>query len=141
MPARNIRTLIKLNKLHVDEQRRVLAIKQSEADALMATLAALQNEVEEEKNRAGRNEDSAYAFGAYIAAALKQQDELQHRISAKEREVAVEREKLAVLYEELKRTEIAQENWDREFAEAEALKEVKETDERASDLHQRKEKP
>jgi chromosome segregation ATPase len=140
MPPRNIRTLIKLNKLHVDEQRRVLAIKQNEADALMAALAALQNEVEEEKNRAGRNEETAYVFGAYIAAALEKQDELQHKISAKEREVAVEREKLAALYEELKRVEITQKKWDTEFAEAEAQKEIRETDERASDLHQRKEK-
>lgn len=131
----DVRTLIKMQKLYVDEQRRVLAARQTEADTIMMAIATLQANLESEKARASEQPDAAMMIGAYIRTALHRHDQLQRDLSAKEREVEKERAKLSVLFEELKRYEIAQENWDKAQREELAKRETLSYDEQAGQRH------
>lgn len=131
----DVRTLIKMQKLYVDEQRRVLAARQAEADAIMMAIVTLQANLESEKARATEQPDAVMMIGAYIRTTLHKHEQLQRSLSAKEREVEKERAKLSVLFEELKRYEIAQENWDAARREELAKRENLAYDEQAGQRH------
>ncbi|NDE91438.1 MAG: hypothetical protein EB059_09965 [Alphaproteobacteria bacterium] len=137
---RQLETLIKMHKLYVDEQRRILAAKQGEADAILMAIAALQANLEMEKERASQTDeaDVLFSIGIYIKDQLQRHERMQRDLSAKEREVHTEREKLSVMFEELKRYEIAQENWENEQRKAEQTAENKVYDEQSGQRHHRK---
>lgn len=134
---KQLETLIKMHKLYVDEQRRVLGVKQAEADAIMMAIATLQANLEMEKERAAQTQEQEVLFsiGIYIKEQLKKHERLQLDLSAKEAEVAVERDKLSAMFEELKRYEIAQENWLEEQRLAEQKAENKVYDEQSGQRH------
>lgn len=136
---RQLETLIKMHKFFVDEQRRVLTEKQSEANSLMMAIAALQANMETEKERAAQREqqEGSFVLGAYINEQLKRHAKLQQDLSEKEREVELERQKLSLLFEELKRYEIAQKNWQEEQDALARKTETKTYDEQASNRHHR----
>lgn len=131
----NVHTLIKMQKLYVDEQRRVLADRQAEADALMMEIATLQANLEMEKIRASTDKEGGILIGAFIKKELARHDQMQRALSAKERQIEKEREKLSVLFEELKRYEIAQENWDQQERDAAQKRENIAYDEQAGQRH------
>ncbi|MDX1922976.1 MAG: hypothetical protein SFW65_07600 [Alphaproteobacteria bacterium] len=134
---KQLETLIKMHKLYVDEQRRVLGVKQAEADAIMMAIATLQANLEMEKERAAQTQEQEVLFsiGIYIKEQLKKHERMQLDLSAKEAEVAVERDKLSAMFEELKRYEIAQENWLEEQRLAEQKAENKVYDEQSGQRH------
>lgn len=136
---RDLHTLIKMQKLKVDEQRRALADKQREVDGILMAIATSEAAMETEKALAaeqhGGHQDRMVSLGAYIKNELARQATLRRNLSIAERRVDKEREKLAVLFEEQKRYEIAQENWDKEKREEEAARENFEYDEQASQRH------
>lgn len=138
---RQLETLIKMHKFHVDEQRRVLAAKQAEADAIMMAIATLQANLEMEKERASQTEEQEVLFsiGVFIKEQLKKHERMQRDLSAKEAEVNVERDKLSMMFEELKRYEIAQENWEEEQRLAEQKAENKVYDEQSGQRHHQRE--
>jgi flagellar FliJ protein len=108
---RELETLIKMHKLQVDQQRRVLAERQKEADTLTAMLAELHAALEAEKEKAKDDPESYFQIGPYIKKELDRQAKLKRNLLLKEKEVDAERDKLAVMFEELKRYEIAETNW------------------------------
>ncbi len=138
---KQLETLIKMHKHYVDEQRRVLAGKQAEADAIMMAIATLQANLEMEKERASQTEEQEVLFsiGVYIKEQLKKHERMQRNLSAKEAEVHIEREKLSMMFEELKRYEIAQQNWEEEQRLAEQKAENKVYDEQSSQRHHQRE--
>lgn len=137
---RQLETLIKMHKHHVDEQRRILAARQAEADAIIMAIAALQANLEMEKERAAQSDEPeiTYSIGLYIKEQLKKHERMQRDLSAKEAEVNAEREKLSVMFEELKRYEIAQEHWLDEQRKAEQAAENKTYDEQSSQRHHKR---
>ena len=137
---KQLETLIKMHKLNVDEQRRVLAAKQAEADAIMMAIAALQANLELEKERAAQSTEPEVIFsiGHYIKEQLKIHDRMQRDLSEKEREVNLERNKLALMFEELKRYEIAEQHWQEEQRLAEQKAENKVYDEQSGQRHHRR---
>lgn len=142
MPGRDIRTLIQLHKLRVDEQRRALAQRQREADELIAAMAALEAALEVEKMKAAEQQlagNELFNFGAYVEKELNRWELFRNALARKEEEVALEREKLALVFEELKRYEIAQESWNAEYAAEQKKLEAQTLDEQASQRHHRKE--
>ncbi len=134
---KQLETLIKMHKLNVDEQRRVLAARQAEADAIMMAIAALQANLELEKERATQSSEPEITFsiGLYIKEQLKKNDRLQRELSEKEHQVNVERNKLSLMFEELKRFEIAESNWQEEQRIAEQKAENKVYDEQSGQRH------
>lgn len=139
MPKRDITTLIDMQKLAVDQQRRVLAEKQKQVDELMMALATLQANLEIEKAKAAaEGGEGNFLIGPYIKHELYRQEEFQKAISRAERDVDEERQRLALLFEEMKRYEIAQEQWDA-VHEAELRKrEEQGYDEQAGQRHHRR---
>ncbi len=134
---KQLETLIQMHKLYVDEQRRVLSVKLAEADAIMMAIATLQANLETEKERAAHSAEPevSYSIGMYIKEQLKKNDRLQRALSEKEREVTAERNALSVMFEELKRYEIAQEHWIEEQRKAEQTAENKTYDEQSGQRH------
>lgn len=128
---RDVKTLIKMQKLYVDEQRKVLAVKLREADALQAGLVDLAEHLESEKKNPAAQKEGAFIMGAFLRKEITRREELQAALQQTNREIDVEREKLAVLFEELKRYEIIQDNWDREARAEEARQETLTYDEQA----------
>ncbi len=137
---KQLETLIKMHKLHVDEQRRVLAARQAEADAIMMAIATLQANLELEKAKAAEitDQEVAFSFGVYIKEQLKKHERLQHDLSAKEREVDAERVKLSMMFEELKRYEIAEQHWQEEKLKSEQAAENKTYDEQSGQRHHKR---
>jgi flagellar export protein FliJ len=137
---RDIHTLIKMQKLYVDEQRKVLAAKQREADSIVAALAAIATELENEKKTEAANKEGGFILGAFIRRELDRKEELEGKLVLVNKEVDVEREKLAVLFEELKRYELIQENWDEEEQKRLDHQEKLVYDEQAGTRHHEREK-
>lgn len=134
---KNLQTLIKMHKLYVDEQRRVLAHKTAEANAIDEAIALLLQTLEEEKARATEQDEGNLLLGAFIGNTLKQLEKLQERRIAKEKEVVLEHDKLASMFEELKRYEIAYETALEERKEVANRKENQTYDEQSSQRHAR----
>lgn len=138
---RDVKTLIKMQKLFVDEQRRALAEKQRRADALSNAIIELQENLEsEKKNEAAASKEGSFILGAFIKKELHRRHEMEAALVITKREIEVEREKLSKLFEELKRFEIVQENWDEEDETKRRREENLTYDEQAGTRHQRKEK-
>ncbi|MBI3420007.1 MAG: hypothetical protein HY053_07750 [Proteobacteria bacterium] len=132
---RDVKTLIKMQKLYVDAQRKVLAARQRKADALQAAIAELRARVESEKKNHAAQKEGGFIFGAFLRKEIDRHEDLQKALVLANREIDVEREKLAVLFEELKRYEIIQENWDEEARAEEARVETIDYDEQAGMRH------
>ena len=137
---KQLQTLIKMHKYNVDEQRRVLAARQAEADAMMMAIAALQANLELEKERAEQNTEQEvfFSIGVYIKEQLRKHDRMQRDLSNKEAEVNIERNKLSLMFEELKRYEIAQSNWQEAQRKAEQAAENKVYDEQSGQRHHKR---
>ncbi|HVY12954.1 MAG TPA: hypothetical protein VHB73_05255 [Alphaproteobacteria bacterium] len=134
---RDVQTLIKMQKLYVDEQRKVLAEKQRQADALHAALRDLEDNLEAEKKGEGAHKEGSFLIGAFIRRELSRKEDLASALTQTRREIEVSREKLALLFEELKRFEIVQENWDEQAAAERLRNENAAYDEQAGTRHER----
>jgi hypothetical protein len=105
---KSLTTLIKLQKTYVDEQRIHLATLQERLESIIRQIAAHQIEMAREQVAAENNEEARTTYGAYLEAAV-----IKAKILEKDREAAaiavdIARAKLAELFEEQKRYEIAQ---------------------------------
>jgi flagellar export protein FliJ len=134
---RDVKTLIKMQKLYVDEQRRVLADKQRRVDAIEKAIADLIANMDFERQNEAASQEGAFLLGAFIKKELARKHDLENALVIAKREIEVEREKLAQLFEELKRFEIVQENWDEEEKTQRRTEENLNYDEQAGTRHQR----
>jgi flagellar protein FliJ len=135
---RDVKTLIKMQKLYVDNQRKILAAKQREADALVEAIVELKANLENEKKGEAAKREGAFIMGAFIRKELHRQEDLEEALVKTNRMIEVEREKLSLLFEELKRYELIQENWDEEEKKKNERLETLAYDEQAGTRHQRK---
>lgn len=138
---RDLHTLIKMQKLYVDEQRRALAQKRAEADQVTMAIVSLQANLEMEMLKAAENGQAGEGnllLGAFIKKEKLRHEQLQRALSAREREVEAERQKLSVLFEELKRYEIAQKSRDEEARLEAQRRETATYDEQAGQRHYKK---
>jgi flagellar FliJ protein len=135
---RDVKTLIKMQKLYVDEQRKVLAARQREADALVEAIVDLKTNLEIEKKSEAAKREGGFIVGAFIRKELNRQEDLEKALVQTNRVIEVEREKLSILFEEMKRYELIQENWDEEEEKKNKRLETIAYDEQAGTRHQRK---
>jgi flagellar FliJ protein len=139
MALKSLSTLIKLQKIYVDEQRVHLAALQDNIDAIDGRIA--QNEIRKAREiEAARHGEAGQTYGAFMKAMVE-----EGRVLAKERQAAamavkMAQDKLAVLFEEQKRYEVAEEH--RVVAEAreENRRENLEFDEIGGVRHERNKK-
>ncbi|MGE4351312.1 MAG: hypothetical protein AB7E52_03895 [Bdellovibrionales bacterium] len=126
---KSLATLIKLQKTRVDEQRLILAKMQEQLARAIQEIEDF--EAEQEAQRELLHQDPAYAltYGPYIKRALAQREGLERKRRAAEHAVNLAHEKMAFLFEEQKRYEIAEENRLEEEERIEQQRERKTLDE------------
>ena len=107
---KSLATLIKLQKTYVDEQREQLAKLQAYVEAVRERIALLEIEKAREQAAAEQEFAARQTYGAFLKGAIKRGQELDKELSAALQAVEIARDQLALLFEEQKRYEIAEEN-------------------------------
>jgi flagellar export protein FliJ len=133
-------TLIKLSKTHVDEQRLVLAKLQARLDEIERDIAELEIRQAREQVTVNEYPETALTYGAFLKWAIARARELENERQAAAVAVTIARDKLAELFEEQKRYEIAEQNRIEEEAREAARRERIEMDEIGSVSFVRKKK-
>ncbi len=131
-------TLIKLQKTLVDEQRVVLTRLQDNLDRVETAIRNLEAEKIREQQAAKKKPEEAVTYGAFVKRALKRGQQLERDRQVAEAAVLAARDKLAELFEEQKRYEIAAANRDAAERKEGARRERIELDEIGGVTHERK---
>lgn len=137
VPMKSLATLIQLQKTFVDEQRQHLARLQDQLGQIEAKIAQL--EILKAREQAAAQSDEARAtYGAFLKKVIVEGRELEKERETASLAVKIAHDKLAELFEEQKRYEIAEEQRI-ESEEAEARhRETKTLDEIGGVMHERK---
>src|ERR1700761_6409048 len=107
---KSLATLIKLQKTRVDEQRIHLAALQEQLDSIERRIAELEIEKAREQVAAEHNPEARGTYGAFLKAAINRGRELDKARQTTQIAVEIARDKLAELFEEQKRYEVAEAN-------------------------------
>lgn len=124
-----LHTLIKLQKTRVDERRLVLARLQEELDAIETQIDVLARQQEEQKVLLHKKPEMSVTYGPYLAESVTKRKKLEKKRITAVRAVELALDKLAEMFEEQKRYEIAQTQRDLEEMREEAARETKILDE------------
>ena len=128
---KSVKTLIKLQKSKVDEQRRVIAEHQKALDRVEQELVELAAQQAREQEVAREKPEQALTYGQFIKWALQRTQDLHNARAAILQALENEREVLALLFEEQKRYEIVDANREQAEALAEEKREQAALDETA----------
>lgn len=104
---RTLKTLIKLQKTRVDEQRQILAKLQDALSLIEERMMQLEIDMAREQVVAQENEEARESLGAYLKACVQKARDLEKQRHAAIIAVDEAREGLIQLFEEQKRYEIA----------------------------------
>lgn len=129
MATRSLLTLIKLQKTKVDDQRQLLARLQEQLDMINHEIEQLKLEQALQQALLHDNPEMALTYGEYLKQSLKKEKLLERKRRTAEQAVDIAHSKLAELFEEQKRYEIAQRQREEEEAREEAVRETKTLDE------------
>ncbi len=122
--AKDLHTLIRLNKWQVDEKRRALGELLQQLYVLENALKALGEELKREQQAAAQSPDEAgFLYGYYADAVIQRREILEEAIRQQEVKVEEAQEELREAMGELKKYELVQEERDREAAKEEERKE------------------
>ncbi len=105
---KSLATLIKLQKTKVDEQRVLLANLQKQLTEIQAQVDALREEQAQQAALVRQEPDVAMNYDLYLKGVLKRLEVLEKRKRTVELAVNLARDKLAELFEEQKRYELAE---------------------------------
>ncbi|MBV8547836.1 MAG: hypothetical protein JO126_00055 [Alphaproteobacteria bacterium] len=135
---KSLQTLIKLQKTRVDEQRQLLAQLENQLAYIERRIAELEVYKAREQVTADQNEEARATYGAFVKGAVAKGREMEkERLTATEA-VRIAHDKLAELFEEQKRYEIAEQARIDAEAKEESKRERQELDEVGSIGHQRR---
>jgi hypothetical protein len=137
MAVKSLATLIKLQKTFVDEQRTHLARLQERLDEIDGQIT--QNEIRKAREQAAaQNEEARTTYGAFASAMVAQGRALEIERQTAAMAVKIAQDKLAQLFEEQKRYELAEAHRIDAEARAERRRETLALDEIGSVMHERK---
>ena len=100
-----LKTLTRIQKFQIDEQRKILSELQEKQDILQAQLEQLNRDFEQEKEFA-RNNAGVGDFGAYVKRYMQQRENLEMQIAVLEKKIEHERDVMADMFKEQKTYEI-----------------------------------
>ena len=123
-----LRTLSRIEKFKINEQRKKLVACQEQQDALKLELDNLNLNFEQEKEF-HRTHEMIGNFGAYLQQYLEKKRQLQQQISDLEQQIATIRDLISDMFKEQKTFEIVDENRKRRAQHEEDLKIQKQLDE------------
>lgn len=130
-------TLIKLQKLSVDEQRQVLARLQDALEKIEHRIAELEIQKTRESLAVAQNPDARSTYGAFLQGVATKGRGLERERKAAAHAVDQARAKLSELFEEQKRYEIAEEQRIEAEIKEEQRQERIELDEIGGTVHER----
>ena len=111
-----LESMIRVHGWILEEKRRGLAEIQVFADKLKNDLAALDRNVEAEREVANQSETAGLAYPAFVAAALDRRKRLSETILRLEAQIDSARDEVVEAFQQLKAYETAQENHERREA-------------------------
>ena len=123
-----LKTLTRIQKFQIDEQRKILSELQEKQDILQAQLEQLNRDFEQEKEFA-RNNAGVGDFGAYVKRYMQQRENLEMQIAVLEKKIEHERDVMADMFKEQKTYEIVDRQRKEALAKEEDLKSQKMLDE------------
>lgn len=123
-----LKTLTRIQKFQIDEQRKILSELQEKQDILQAQLEQLNRDFEQEKEFA-RNNAGVGDFGAYVKRYMQQRENLEMQIAVWEKKIEHERDVMADMFKEQKTYEIVDDQRTKRAAKEEEQKMQKVLDE------------
>jgi flagellar export protein FliJ len=123
--------LIRLNEREVDDKRRRLAELDRLLDQLKLQAQNLESDLLVEQKRAAADYEAGMTYGAYSQAIILRREKLAASIADLEQKVLDARDDLAESFQELKKFEIAEANFQRRKAADELRAEQAQLDETA----------
>ena len=123
-----LKTLTRIQKFQIDEQRKILSELQEKQDILQAQLEQLNRDFQQEKEFA-RNNAGVGDFGAYVKRYMQQRENLEMQIAVLEKKIEHERDVMADMFKEQKTYEIVDDQRTKRAAKEEEQKMQKVLDE------------
>ena len=123
-----LKTLTRIQKFQIDEQRKILSELQKKQNILQAQLEQLNRDFEQEKEFA-RNNAGVGDFGAYVKRYMQQRENLEMQIAVLEKKIEHERDVMADMFKEQKTYEIVDDQRTKRAAKEEEQKMQKVLDE------------
>ena len=123
-----LKTLTRILKFQIDEQRKILSELQEKQDILQAQLEQLNRDFEQEKEFA-RNNAGVGDFGAYVKRYMQPRENLEMQIAVLEKKIEHERDVMADMFKEQKTYEIVDDQRTKRAAKEEEQKMQKVLDE------------
>jgi hypothetical protein len=123
-----LKTLTRIQKFQIDEQRKILSELQEKQGILQAQLEQLNRDFEQEKEFA-RNNAGVGDFGAYVKRYMQQRENLEMQIAVLEKKIEHERDVMADMFKEQKTYEIVDDQRTKRAAKEEEQKMQKVLDE------------
>ena len=123
-----LKTLTRIQKFQIDEQRKILSELQEKQDILQAQLEQLNRDFEQEKEFA-HNNAGVGDFGAYVRRYMQQRENLEMQVAVLEKKIEHERDVMADMFKEQKTYEIVDDQRTKRAAKEEEQKMQKVLDE------------
>ncbi|MDE2029438.1 MAG: hypothetical protein KGI97_02625 [Alphaproteobacteria bacterium] len=133
---KSLATLIKLQKTYVDEQRQQLARLYDQMEEIEGRIAQLEI-MKAREQEAARDIAASATYGAFLKRAVEVGRTLEEERQTAAMAVRIAQDKLAELFEEQKRYEIAEEQRIEDEAREERRRETIELDEVGGVTHER----
>ena len=124
----SLKTLSRIEKFNINEQRKLLVFLQEQQDKIKLALDNLNLQFEQEKEFQRQNL-MVGDFGAYTKRYLEKREELENQIEDLERQISAVRDKISDMFKEQKTYEIIDENRKQRAIHEEDLKIQKQLDE------------
>jgi hypothetical protein len=134
---KSLATLIKLQKTYVDEQRQILAGLLERLDAIESEIAQLEIRKARELD-AAQDEFARATYGAFLQKMVMQERALEKERHTAMMAVKIAQDRSALLFEEQKRYEIAEEQRIEAEQQEERRRERIDLDEIGAVIHERK---
>ncbi|MBB4286989.1 flagellar export protein FliJ [Roseospira goensis] len=138
MAKGDLHTVIRLNKLEIDELRRQLGVLHQEEAALQAEDRRLDADLARESGHVDAHPEAAFTFPGYLAAHRQRKDALAQALADLRQRIERMRDDLAELYRTRKTYELAQEARDARTARERARKDQAVLDEIGLTMHRRR---
>ncbi len=131
-------SLVRVHTWTLDEKRQTLGGLEELGEKLRNDLEDLEVELRREQTAATGSIEGTIAFPAFVAAALDRRKRLRVSIANLDLAIEAAREEAREAYQEVKKYELARDNYERRERDKLELNERKTLDELGATLHQRK---
>ena len=131
-------SLVRVHTWALNEKQQTLAGLEELAEKIRKDLEGLEAEMLQEQSAATGSIEGTIAFPAFVAAALERRKKLRVSIANLDLGIEAAREEVREAYQEVKKYELARDNYQRREQDRISLRERNELDELGANLHRRR---